>query len=298
MKRRGLYGAIEGINGAGKSRLTARIRKYLSEELGIPCFQTRQIGGSVYGGALRQVLENEATRPQDNIAMLLAAASDRAENTAIVKSKIASGMWAISDRCELSMFVHQEHEGVNEDIIELTNLIASHVSPDFIFWIDVDLELAIQRVENRDGSLKKFSSAKSIQEAHELRALYYKHWILDTDGRIIYVPNPTSLWSEEATFGFIKIELDRIIKRWKDGEFDGTVPTPGERWSKEYAQEERKFKDEYEAFKYQPFRQNWAEVFSEAETETENWIPETEPDLTTFLKQTARDNNRDLRDLS
>lgn len=223
--RRGLYIAFEGINGCGKSSQTWKARQYLNE-LGIPCHRTRQIGGSAYGGALRQIMENESLRPQDGMAKTLAMASDRAENTAQVKKHLAEGKWVVSDRSELTMLVYQEHEGMNPDILDLVNTLCAHVSPDVTFFIDVDPSLALERTAKRDGANFKFSSPESLEQAQLLRGLYIQHWLFNK--RILYVPNPNRVWTEEGTFRFIKQHLDRIVREWQAGKYDGTIQKHGQ----------------------------------------------------------------------
>src|SRR6266498_803418 len=96
--RRALFITLEGIEGSGKSLQIRRMEAYLAGK-GIPCFLTREPGGTELGMSLRRLLLHRSGVSREPVSELLLYLADRYQN---LKEKIMPalerGITVLSDR--------------------------------------------------------------------------------------------------------------------------------------------------------------------------------------------------------
>ena len=149
---KGLFIAIEGGEGAGKSTHSKRLAEYL-ESLGHEVMLTREPGGTPTAEKIRNILlDPEITdMPDETEALLFAAArADHAINK--MRPAIERGVIVICDRYIDSSVAYQGiARGLGKDHIrELSEWATEQLIPDFTIYLDVPAEAGEQRMDGID----------------------------------------------------------------------------------------------------------------------------------------------------
>lgn len=149
---KGLFIAIEGGEGAGKSTHSKRLAEYL-ESLGHEVMLTREPGGTPTAEKIRNILlDPEITdMPDETEALLFAAArADHAINK--MRPAIERGVIVICDRYIDSSVAYQGiARGLGQGHIrELSEWATEQLIPDFTIYLDVPAEAGEQRMDGID----------------------------------------------------------------------------------------------------------------------------------------------------
>lgn len=149
---KGLFIAIEGGEGAGKSTHSKRLAEYL-ESLGHEVMLTREPGGTPTAEKIRNILlDPEITdMPDETEALLFAAArADHAINK--MRPAIERGVIVICDRYIDSSVAYQGiARGLGQDHIrKLSEWATEQLIPDFTIYLDVPAEAGEQRMDGID----------------------------------------------------------------------------------------------------------------------------------------------------
>lgn len=144
---KGLFIALEGPDGSGKSTITNLIESYL-EERDIDFIITREPGGTSIGESIRKmILDNNNTDMKSETEALLYAASRAQHIHEKIQPALEEGKLVICDRFVLSSLAYQ---GVGRDLgIENVKMINDFaidgIYPDLILFFYVDPETALLR---------------------------------------------------------------------------------------------------------------------------------------------------------
>lgn len=147
---RGLFIALEGGDGAGKSTQAAAIAAWLGDERGAQVVVTREPGGTATGRKLREVLLSGDGVPPRAEALLFAA--DRGEHVeALIRPALRNGKAVITDRYIDSSIAYQ---GAGRDsdpgrIADLSRWATYGLVPDVTIVLDVDPDEAARRRGDR-----------------------------------------------------------------------------------------------------------------------------------------------------
>lgn len=144
------YVALEGVDGSGKSTVGQALLEALDRR-GIEAILVREPGGTAVGEAVRSLLLDSETLDDWAEAFLFAA--QRAELARdVIQPALDSGTWVISDRSYYSSIAYQGRaRGLGEDNVRTINETGlDGVVPDFVFVLDVDPALALNRQESPD----------------------------------------------------------------------------------------------------------------------------------------------------
>lgn len=142
---------FEGIEGSGKSTQTKLLWDYF-KKLNIDMILTREPGGSKVAEEIRNLLVNGEVDKLDGITETLlnfAARRDHVEK--LIKPALAENKIIISDRFFDSTYAYQGFGfGLDLDILENIKKIAiGDFAPDITFVIDMDVEIAMERIGQR-----------------------------------------------------------------------------------------------------------------------------------------------------
>ena len=155
----GLFIAVEGPEGAGKSsqvrRLTQRLRDAHDDVL-----VTREPGGTPAGDRIREVLLDPALRLDPLAEVLLYAAARSQHVLEVIAPALAGGRVVLSDRFAAATVAYQGYgRGLDLAFVEALNQRATlgHV-PDLIVLLDVAPETGLRRIAAR-GAIDRLERA-------------------------------------------------------------------------------------------------------------------------------------------
>jgi len=164
---------FEGCDGAGTTTQADLLQKKLMGEK-TPCYKTAEPTEGHIGKLLRRVLQDEFKLESSTIAYLFAA--DRCQHvygSGGILERVQNGEVVICDRYVLSSFVYQ---GIlcGDELPILLN--KDFPAPEALLFLDIDNEIALNRVENRaqnDKSRKEIYEVLNFQR--QARLMYQKH---------------------------------------------------------------------------------------------------------------------------
>lgn len=142
---RGLFVALEGPDGSGKSTLSLS----MVEELGKNhCIRTREPGGTMFSERVRSLLlsDDAGTTSQTTLALLFAAGRrDHVEK--VILPTLEEGKHVICDRYILATLAYQSAAERLDDIIAIGS---RQLIPDITLVVDVDYDTSVLRMGKRE----------------------------------------------------------------------------------------------------------------------------------------------------
>ncbi len=149
----GKFIAVDGIEGAGKSTQISFIAKYFSTK-GYEVVLTREPGGTDTGEQLRNLLLDTNTNilPMSELLLMFAARYQHLHEK--IAPALLRGCIVISDRWVDSSYAYQGGgRRMNIDTIsQLQQLTLEDFSPDLTLFLNLPLEIALERVQQRSST--------------------------------------------------------------------------------------------------------------------------------------------------
>lgn len=149
----GLFIAIEGGDGAGKTTQIRNLVDHLESRGFDPVIATREPGGTPVGQSIRSVLlDGEAVSPKSE-ALLYAA--DRAHHVAtLINPHLDQGGAVITDRYIDSSLAYQAggRELSEDDVLSLSRWATSGLVPNLTLVLDIDPRAAAERMGSREDA--------------------------------------------------------------------------------------------------------------------------------------------------
>jgi len=171
---RGKFITIEGGEGAGKSTQIPRLAETL-RGAGLRVHTTREPGGSPGAEEIRNLLVTGETGRWDPMSeALLHFAARREHVVTIVRPKLESGIWVISDRFADSTMAYQGYaQGLGRPVVEtLYELTLGDFAPDLTLILDLPVELGLARATKRGNGEDRYE--RLGQDFHmRLRAAFH-----------------------------------------------------------------------------------------------------------------------------
>lgn len=216
MVKKGLFIAIEGPDGAGKSTQVRSLIKHIEEKSKyIDVLRTHEPWRS---SEIKRKLAEDKDSFSDGLAMAQLYVADRVNHTQeLIVPLLNKGIFVISDRYAMSTCAYQWAQGV-----DVNKLLALHkgkgiLIPDLTLVFDVPPGVAFQRRKERGGPADKFEldqtfTVKLVGKYKELVAmagtpegkLFGKH-VVRIDAR----------QSVEAVSAKIQKAFDMAYKEWQ-----------------------------------------------------------------------------------
>lgn len=143
-----MFITLEGPEGAGKSTQLPQLAKWL-EVAGKAVVTTKNPGGTLIGGQIREILLKPANAAMVPLAELLLYAADRAQHVEeVVKPALAQGTVVLCDRYSDSTLAYQGFgRGLDQALIgELNQLATGGLRPDLTLLLDLPVEQGLARV--------------------------------------------------------------------------------------------------------------------------------------------------------
>ena len=152
MDKRGLFISFEGADGCGKTTQINLVKEYLDKK-NVSSILTLEPGGCDIGVQLRNILLHHDGYIS-NTAELLMYLADRSQHAeTIILENINKGTTVLCDRYIDSTLAYQGYArcGDIEQIEYLNNIATRGLKPDITFLLDIESEIAQDRVgENKD----------------------------------------------------------------------------------------------------------------------------------------------------
>lgn len=206
-KDRGLFIAIEGLDGAGTTTQSAILERKLVCA-GYHVSGTSEPSEGSLGALARRVLKNTEAMQPESLALLFAA--DRFEHLHSaqgIESSLRAGSTVISDRYVLSSLAYQAAQGVSLEWLIAINKNAT--VPDLTVFVDTTADECSRRIVGRGSDAEMFDSLLHL----ELVEKWYRQ-VLALDvfaGRLVVVNGNNdvdmvakAVWAEFVRADFAK----------------------------------------------------------------------------------------------
>ncbi|HEX9473961.1 MAG TPA: dTMP kinase [Steroidobacteraceae bacterium] len=152
--------SLEGIEGAGKSRIAAALQAEL-ERRGCPVLLTREPGGTPLAEALRALLlrpGSERITPTTETLLMFAARALHLDNA--IRPALAADRWVICDRFTDASYAYQgAGRGVSAALLdELAAAVHADLWPARTLLLDLPVAAGLERARSRAGGADRFES--------------------------------------------------------------------------------------------------------------------------------------------
>jgi dTMP kinase len=185
VSRAGLYIAVEGGEGAGKSTQVALLADALTER-GIRLVRTREPSATALGSKIRQlVLDPDSERLGIRTEALLYAADRSHHVDRVVRPALLAGRVVVQDRSVGSSLAYQSGaEGLNYDtILNLSAWGSNGIMPHMTFYLDLEPEEGLRRavasgVTNRN-EFRDIEFHRKVRESFRRQAQAHNWFLID-----------------------------------------------------------------------------------------------------------------------
>lgn len=183
---RGALVVFEGIDGTGKSTQIQLLARYL-RGLGLEVVTDYEPTRGPWGMKVREAaLSGQRLSLEEEIDCLL---QDRREHVRhFIEPALEAGKWVLLDRYYLSMMAYQGATGANvEEIRECNEAFAT--VPDVAFWLDIPVEMSIDRMNARGNGHDAFENEPFLQACKNIYSSMEMPWLhrIEADGSIAEV---------------------------------------------------------------------------------------------------------------
>lgn len=161
-----LFITFEGVEGSGKTTQIRRLKKYLNGK-GIPCFITREPGGTPIGEKIRKILLNpdhDELVPAGELFLYEAARAQHVKE--VIKPCLKKRVVILCDRFSDASIAYQGF-GRRIDLkwVEHMNRIASEgIRPDVTFLLDCPTDMGLRRALQRNQVLRQEKEGRFERE--------------------------------------------------------------------------------------------------------------------------------------
>lgn len=205
---RGKFITVEGSEGVGKSTNIAFIHSWL-ESKNVPVVLTREPGGTPLAEDLRKILLENREEKFDVLAELLIVFAARAQHLhELILPALEAGSWVLCDRFTDATFAYQGYgrQLDLQSIAQLETLVQKSRHPDKTFYLDIEVEVGLQRARSR-GALDRFER-EEIEFFERVRQGYLQR-VKDDPERFYLVDANKTLEQVQAT---IESQLQELYK--------------------------------------------------------------------------------------
>lgn len=146
---------VEGIEGVGKSTQVKLLENYFLEKK-VSFISTREPGGTKICEKIRNILLHDEMHPLTEILLYEAARAEHFTN--IIEPALKNKKVVLCDRFIDASVAYQGYgRGINVELIENLNSIATkNTKPDLTFILDMDIDNASKRLEQRGSTPDRF----------------------------------------------------------------------------------------------------------------------------------------------
>lgn len=205
-KEKGLFIAIEGIDGSGKSTHIKYIAKMIKEKYNKEVIETREPGGTPMAEKLRTLVlakGEEHISADAEVLLFNAARCIHVEN--LIKPSVEAGKVVVSDRFCDSTFAYQCAHGADYDRIKkLTDWTLKGFVPDYTFFFFISPEVAKSRVDNRKTK-DRFDEETDDKNFVEKTAAIFIRRMNEGKGKYVIIDSSKSVENTQ-------MQIDQILE--------------------------------------------------------------------------------------
>ena len=159
---KGLYIVFEGIDGSGKDTQCELLHQYWINTMGHSIATVTEPSQGIIGRAIRDLIKDNPFQQREdgnslhNSMIQYLFAADRiwlAYHDQGIKHLLEQGTTVISNRNYISSFAYNSDSPEDFELIQSINSRA--ILPNIIFYLDVTVENAIKRIEDRNKQTQK-----------------------------------------------------------------------------------------------------------------------------------------------
>jgi len=157
-----MFIAFEGIDGSGKTTLSKALANFLISR-GIKTIWTKE----PYSSQLKEFVLTKSLSPWEETLLFI---TDRSLHVReVIKPYLEKGFTVIGDRFYLSTLAYQGFgKGLPvEEIRKLHSTVVGNIKPDITFLLDLEPEVALERVRKRNEELSKFEKLEFLKKVRE-----------------------------------------------------------------------------------------------------------------------------------
>ena len=155
---------IEGIDGSGKSTHARLLADYFESKSRKVVVSHEPTSGP-FGQKLRDSAFTGRLSPDEELELFLADRRHHLEN--LVNPALENGEVVILDRYYFSTMAYQGARGFDPQAIkEMNEKFAPR--PDFLFILDIPIDLALDRIGIRDGQANAFEKKEDLLKCQEI----------------------------------------------------------------------------------------------------------------------------------
>ena len=155
---------IEGIDGTGKSTQATMLAEALRKS-GREVVQSFEPTNGPWGKKLRESATTGRLSIEDELEYFI---NDRREHVEqLIIPTIKSGGIVILDRYYFSTMAYQGARGIDPEAIRVKNETFAP-QPDILIILDLDVDIALQRIGVRDGEANEFEKRESLDFCRKL----------------------------------------------------------------------------------------------------------------------------------
>lgn len=147
--KKGKFIVFEGMDGTGKSTISAKVKTWLLEEKKT-CILTKEPGGTTIGNKIREIiLYNTSINGLTDILLFLANRNEHINR--VIKPNVDEGNIVLCDRYLYSSLVYQGYMNDNfEQVYNLHKDLDLLLEPDLLMIFKADPDVTMKRLSNGD----------------------------------------------------------------------------------------------------------------------------------------------------
>lgn len=182
MQQPGRFIVLEGTDGSGSTTQGDLLAAYLQSE-GLEVVRTAQPSDLESGQLIRRILRGEVGGSKtavDAAVVALLFAADRVDHGhRVVRPALQCGAWVVCDRhlgSSLAFQVSdQAHAGQGVDTAWVLAINERAMTADLTLWLDVPVDIALQRIEARGKPLERFETAAMLTRVRDRYQALHDH---------------------------------------------------------------------------------------------------------------------------
>lgn len=220
-RRHGVFIAVEGGDGSGKTTVVEHIHRYLSNEMNYATVLTKEPGGTEFAMKVRELLfMHETKRVSHTAQALLVAAARHDHATQVIAPAIDDGRIVLCDRYTLSTRMYQRHA---ENLEQILDLGSKRIQPTMTLILDVDPDVASKRLKRRaeEGGQANWLDNLDYNDRMEMRTVYLTYarnnpmttHVIDTNQPLDRVIGEVHKWVTANVLPLVTSRLDPFTGR-------------------------------------------------------------------------------------